>query len=206
MLKKHAQPILVISTFSINHYPLESPTSALLTEEQISALAPTPAALKAGQKLAQGNAWQNQGHSDRALWAEVQGSGKEPYLTRIDTESLGYKCTCPSRQFPCKHAVGLLLLRSRQGAAFPRGNEPEWVSEWIDRRRQRESKKEEPEPEATPQKAEKKAQQKATTTANRLELVLAGATDLQQWLEDLVRIGWLSLPQKPPTEFAQVAA
>ncbi len=45
------------------------------------------------------------GRRGRGLCA---GSGKDPYQTVVD---LGprYQCSCPSRKFPCKHALALLL-------------------------------------------------------------------------------------------------
>ena len=199
-----SRPNAIIDLSEKNRY-LNHPH--LLTEEQIAALAPNPAALKAGQKLASGSVWSNHGESARAMWAEVKGSGKTPYQTQIDLQNLAYKCSCPSRQFPCKHAVGLLLLKARLGSSFPSSSEPEWVAEWVNRRQ---AKKEKPEPsaeeEASPAAKEKKAAQKATTQANRMELIKAGAEELERWLEDLVRMGLLELPQRSPSDFRKVAA
>ena len=43
------------------------------------------------------------------LWGLCAGSGKNPYQTIVDLSGPAYKCSCPSRKFPCKHALGLLL-------------------------------------------------------------------------------------------------
>jgi hypothetical protein len=46
------------------------------------------------------------------LFGECSGSGKKPYYCSvdfIDEEKPVPRCNCPSRQFPCKHAVGLLF-------------------------------------------------------------------------------------------------
>lgn len=176
------------------------------SEEQIKSLAPTPAAFNAGKKLGVVTNWDVCAKSDRALWGEIKGSGKKPYLTQIDFQSLAYKCSCPSRQFPCKHAIGLMLLYGKNGSDFHISNEPEWVSTWMNNRQAREKKQaqtpKEPTEEAQ-QSAEKSAQE---TISKRLELVIAGAQELELWLKDLIRIGLLELPTKPKGEFNKVAA
>ena len=42
--------------------------------------------------------------------ASARGSGKTPYQVSIDLAGPAYRCSCPSRKFPCKHALALLLL------------------------------------------------------------------------------------------------
>ncbi len=48
---------------------------------------------------------------------------------------MGSKCTCPSRKFPCKHALALLWLKAEAIVSFAETETPEWVSEWLARRR-----------------------------------------------------------------------
>jgi len=98
-----------------------------LTEKQIEGLSPYPAAFVAGKKLSAKENWQNLSSSERAIWGAIKGSGKSHYLTQIDTINIAYKCTCPSRQFPCKHSIALLLLVSSQPSAVTASEEPEWV-------------------------------------------------------------------------------
>jgi len=46
------------------------------------------------------------------LFGQCQGSGKNPYHCSVDFFDPARpvaRCSCPSRQFPCKHCVGLLL-------------------------------------------------------------------------------------------------
>ena len=45
------------------------------------------------------------------LFGECQGSGKEPYQCSCDFQRPDvptHRCSCPSRQFPCKHSLGLM--------------------------------------------------------------------------------------------------
>ncbi|MRT44910.1 SWIM zinc finger family protein, partial [Xylella fastidiosa subsp. multiplex] len=82
--------------------------------DQVLALAPDAASRKAGSKLGAAGPWSEAGSSDEgAVWGLCKGSGSKPYQTVVDlADAAGpaYKCSCPSRKFPCKHALGLLLL------------------------------------------------------------------------------------------------
>jgi hypothetical protein len=54
------------------------------------------------------------------VFGTCRGSGKEPYhcsVDFIDAERPIPRCTCPSRQVPCKHVAGLLYARL-QGVSF----------------------------------------------------------------------------------------
>ena len=75
------------------------------------AAAPDSASQVAGRKLARPGPWSSIGGSDGLLWGECQGSGKTPYRVTVDTGTRRYQCSCPSRKFPCKHALALLFLR-----------------------------------------------------------------------------------------------
>jgi hypothetical protein len=69
------------------------------------------------------------------IWGECQGSGANPYRVVADTDEHGAKCTCPSRKFPCKHAIALMWLFVEDGAAFQGAEIPAWVNDWMGRRR-----------------------------------------------------------------------
>ncbi|MCM1970254.1 MULTISPECIES: SWIM zinc finger family protein [Streptomyces] len=158
--------------------------------EQVLALAPDAASRKAGSKLGAAGPWSEAGSSDEGtVWGLCKGSGSRPYQTVVDlADGAGpaYKCSCPSRKFPCKHALGLLLLWAGDGAAVPPGSPPDWAQEWIDGRRKRaEEKRAEggsPSRTADPEAARRRAERRA-------EKVTAGATELEQRLSDLLRGG-----------------
>lgn len=78
--------------------------------EQVMAAAPDSAAQVAGRRLATPGPWQSIGAADGLLWGQCQGSGRTAYEVTVDTAGRRYQCSCPSRKFPCKHALGLLFL------------------------------------------------------------------------------------------------
>lgn len=106
-----------------------------LTRSAIEAMAPDQSALKAASALLKPVKWPVRARSAGLIWGECQGSGANPYRVVADTDEHGSKCTCPSRKFPCKHAIALMWLFVDDGAAFKDADIPAWVSDWMGRRR-----------------------------------------------------------------------
>lgn len=94
------------------------------TVESVVALAPDAASASAGQALASERKWSGIGRSDRAAWGLCQGSGKDPYQTRVDLSEPAFKCSCPSRKFPRKHGLGFMLLLAKSPGVFKAQAEP----------------------------------------------------------------------------------
>lgn len=161
-----------------------------LTEEQIFALAPDEASKKAGRDLASPAKWVSKGINELALWGECQGSGSKPYQTQVDLTAIAFKCSCPSRKFPCKHGLGLLLFHARQPGSFPLAESPAWVNDWISKRSEKEEKKAEKLEKPVDENAQAKRQQA------REQKVNAGVTELLVWIKDIVRSGILTAPEK----------
>jgi len=160
----------------------------ILDANQILALAPDPASAKAGSQLAVQRNWSNLGRSELALWGECQGSGKTPYRTQIDLGEPAFKCSCPSRKFPCKHGLGLYLLLAANPALFNSGDAPDWVGDWLQSRQSRQEKKA-AKPEPSEQDVEAAAAQSRKREEKREQKVDAGVRELQTWLHDLAREG-----------------
>src|ERR1700744_2368868 len=87
--------------------------------EHVLSLAPDAASQKAGGKLSGPSPWSGVGCGQGALWGACKGSGSTPYRTVVELATPAYQCSCPSRKFPCKHALGLLLLWSAGPEAVP---------------------------------------------------------------------------------------
>lgn len=159
------------------------------TPEHVASLAPDASSLKAAQGLASPQKWVHLGRDADFLWGLAQGSGKLPYQAQIDLREPAFKCSCPSRKFPCKHGLGLLLIFASKPSGITEGSRPDWVAEWAAKRAERAAKQEAkteqkgdaaatPDPEAQAKRREKR-------TGNMTQGVLF----LEAWLRDLVRQG-----------------
>ena len=93
------------------------------SEDQVLALAPDAGSAAAGRRLSAPGPWSlaGAGEAPTALWGLCAGSGKDLYQTVVDLTGPAYRCSCPSRKLPCKHALGLLLLWSAGGVAGGEG-------------------------------------------------------------------------------------
>ncbi len=187
--------------------------------EQVEAVAPSAAAITAAQGLATPARWASLGCDDRAIWGSCLGSGAEPYDTAVDHVGVGFRCTCPSRKVPCKHAIALLLLWTRD--QVPAGTPAPTVETWISRREARR----ESATAATADDAEAGAESSADPLApgnaddaagsgeldvdpsdeppdeppndddrdrsrdERVERMHAGLAELDRWLDDRIRTG-----------------
>jgi SWIM zinc finger len=163
------------------------------SREQVLALAPDASARVGAESVALPGPWSGTGcHGDgdeAALWGECKGSGAKPYRTCVELPAPAYRCTCPSRKFPCKHVLGLLLLWS-EGAVPAAGAMPAWVAEWVESRREREARAASRRDErggrspaaADPEAARRRAER-------RERRVAAGLEELDRWLRDQVRYG-----------------
>jgi hypothetical protein len=174
-----------------------------LTPEQVLALAPDAAAVKAARGLAATRHWQGLGQSDDALWGQCQGSAL--YQVRVELASSANACSCPSHKLPCKHALALLLLAATDAAAVPTGQPPTWVTEWLSARAARTEGRQ----TRAAQKADRSAADpaaQAKTAARRQASVAAGLANLDRWLEDLVRAGLGELETAPAAVFEAQAA
>lgn len=176
----------------------------LFTDQQIESLAPNSAAYKAGRKLSDQSKWQEIGMSERTIWGQIKGSGKNPYFTQVDIQDTAYKCSCPSRQFPCKHGLGLMLVFANKESES-NTTEPEWVEDWIKKRRGK-SNTPKPTEERTELDIAKSDAGKAKRLKERMILVNSGVEELTLWLQDVARVGLLELPNKPKSYFSDMAA
>ncbi|MET9531407.1 MULTISPECIES: SWIM zinc finger family protein [unclassified Streptomyces] len=178
--------------------------------DQVLALAPDAASRKAGSRLGgSSGSWSEGGWSGGfgAVWGLCSGSGSKPYRTVVDTARVAYKCSCPSRKFPCKHAMGLLLLWAAADEAVKETPAPpEWAAEWLEGRRA--IRPEARSPAGPGSGSGKTADPEAAgrRAARRAERVTAGATELEQRLDDLLRSGLAGAEQSGYALWEETAA
>jgi hypothetical protein len=174
---------------------------------QVEALAPDAASVAAGRKLAVGSGWSGLGCTDQALWGLCQGSGKTPYRAIVDLSGPAYSCSCPSRKFPCKHALGLLLRWSAGSVpdtAGPADFAQAWLATRAERAEQASAREQARAQASTAREADPEAAAKRARA--RVAKVTAGLTELERWLGDQVRAGLAGLPAKGYAAFEPMAA
>src|SRR2546430_16715198 len=95
--------------------------------QRVLALAPDAASAGAARSQATPSRWSSPGASEVAVWGYCQGSAR--YQVCVELAGPAYRCTCPSRKIPCKHALALLLMWSAGGVS--EAAEPDWVAAWL---------------------------------------------------------------------------
>ena len=156
--------------------------------EAVLAQAPDRQVAAEAGKLAVPVRWPELGQDGVALWGLCQGSGKTPYQVCVDLTDRATKCSCPSRKFPCKHAVALQLLHAN--GSVGEGGQPDWVQSWVRARHNRGTVERRP---AQPGK-------------RREESVRAGIVGLTDWLADLAGGGLAGLPAREALWWQGIAA
>ncbi|MBD8908325.1 SWIM zinc finger family protein [Methylorubrum zatmanii] len=163
-----------------------------LTTAQILDLAPDAASRKAGQAQSKPASWLGLGRAGTVIWGEIKGSGASPYRTVADLAGPASKCTCPSRKFPCKHALGLMLVDA--AAAIAEAEPPDWAAAWMKGRESRAAAAE-TRAQAPVKPVDEKAQAKRRQA--REDRVAAALDEVDLWLRDLMRRGLSALRSEP---------
>lgn len=164
-----------------------------ISVDELLQLAPDAASVKSAKGLVIPGKWPRLEYDDTAIWGECQGSGSKPYQTQIDLSGPAFRCTCPSRKFPCKHGLALGLLHLQHADKFTRTEPPGWVSEWLASRTQRaerQERKQSTEAAAAPADPQAAARREST----RVQRMGDGLTELDAWLADRLRQGLAQLP------------
>lgn len=125
----------------------------------------------------------NRSEDETLIFGECSGSGKSNYACSCDFINKSnpvYRCSCPSRQFPCKHCIGLLHAYS-DGKAFTVADVPADITE---KREKAEARSEKKKVDASKPKKVNKAALKKKIAAQ-----LQGLDLLEKLTHDLVRTG-----------------
>ncbi|MFC4998624.1 SWIM zinc finger family protein [Dactylosporangium cerinum] len=188
-----------------------STETTVWTTDQVMALAPDSSAQRAARGMAGDRAWLESGLSATddvppTIWGLCQGSGSTPYQTAVDLTEPAFKCTCPSRKFPCKHALALLLRWS--AGSVNDATAPGWVQEWQSSRAARRTA-----PAPTSATAPDgggggggRAAPGEKAQARRADRISAGLDELDRWLADQARAGLASVAKSGYAHWDTMAA
>jgi hypothetical protein len=172
-----------------------------INQEFIEAAAPNGEAAKAGRGLVLKNKFVALHHSpdDTLLFGHCQGSGKSPYLCSADfvvPEKPVYRCTCPSRQFPCKHTLGLMYARV-DGKKFTSAEVPEELASKREKAAVRVEKKK--------VEADKPIKVNVGALAKKIKAQLDGIDLLEKLTQDITRLGIGNMNAKTAKELEEQA-
>lgn len=172
-----------------------------IDEGFVDAAAPNSDAAKNGRALVlKGKFLKLHTSEDGALlFGHCQGSGKDPYLCSSDfaaPEAPVHRCNCPSRQFPCKHSLGLMYAFV-QGKKFTPAEVPPDLAAKREKSQARVEKKKE---EADKPKVVNKA-----ALAKKIKAQLDGIDLLEKLTLELVRLGIGNVNAKSAREIEEQA-
>lgn len=171
-----------------------------LSEEIIKSLAPNEQAIKNGKDLLSKNKFVKleKSKDDTYYSGECEGSGKDNYLVSVDFINEAkpvFRCSCPSRQIPCKHALGLLFAINLK----KKFKEIE-IPEDIIKKREKQEKSQE---KKLAEPKEKKVNVNALN--KKIDMQLEGMTVLEKIINDITVYGLGTLNIKQVRVYEELA-
>lgn len=159
-----------------------------ITQQQIISIAPNASAVNNARKISNSSGFVSRSRSadDTFYMGECKGSGKSNYIVSadfIEEDKPVFRCTCPSRQFPCKHSLALLFEMEAQ-KEFSVCEIPENI---LEKRSKKEAKEQKKAEEATQPPKEKKTNKAART--KKIKRQLEGLEMLEKMVGDLLNSG-----------------
>lgn len=164
-----------------------------ITEDRIGMLAPNAAAAANGKKISRSGGFVslNQDREKTVIWGECKGSGKSNYKTSVDflnPDQPVFRCSCPSRQFPCKHALGL-MYDYLAGKAFEEAEVEASIQEKREKAQDRAKKKEEKEEKEKSGRTAGRQKTNQAAAVKKMKKQIEGLEKTGQIVEDILSKG-----------------
>ena len=166
------------------------------SEQQIAAFAPNANAVSNGRKISAGGGFVSRMRSadDSFYMGECKGSGKSNYVVSADfadEDHPVFRCSCPSRQFPCKHSLAL-MCEMAAGKDFVLGEIPADILDKREKKQAREKKKTESTGEKKPV-SEKSVRAGKAAKTKKIKKQLEGLRLMKQLTDQLMNTGLSSM-------------
>lgn len=167
-----------------------------LTESYVDSLALNSNAIKNGKDLVKKDKLSKLCSSpdQTFMFGECKGSGSTPYICSVDfikADAPVFRCSCPSRQFPCKHNLGLMYAYT-MGKPFETTDIPQDI---VDKRENAE-KREEKKKEAVSVDNVKKRKPNKAALVKKVSAQLEGIGILEKLILKLIQSGLGSIDKK----------
>lgn len=181
-------------------------TAEIITDELIRSLAPNTSAVSNGQKISRNGGFVSLSRSsdNTLIFGECKGSGSKPYYTSADFsgDTPVFRCSCPSRQFPCKHSLAIMFdwLAKKEFKVSE-------IPEDIIRKREKIAKKTEKSDsdETNPTVIEKKKKASKTAVTKKLKKQLEGLELAEQFVNDILNRGVSSVNSSSAMQYKNLA-
>jgi len=121
--------------------------AVVVTEQSIAEWAPNEKVLLDAKALLRNGALKKLAKNDDGTLAfgHCDGSGRTPYAVSMDlatgADKPTVRCSCPSRLFPCKHGLALLLAFAQKGSLFPVEEPPKDLAQKREKQAQKTAEK-----------------------------------------------------------------
>ncbi|MCL1809377.1 MAG: SWIM zinc finger family protein [Clostridiales bacterium] len=182
-----------------------------ITKDYIKSISVNEAAVKNGAGLVNKRSYSNltTDKDQRFFSGECAGSGKNPYFCSvdfIDENAPAFRCTCPSRQIPCKHVMGLLWARA-EGQPFALADVPESI---VAKREKKEVRAAKAVEKAARAENEEQADLKEKSDAwkksavKKIDAQLTGIEEAEKMLRGIVQAGLASMDAKSVTSYSGI--
>ena len=174
-----------------------------ISKDYITTIAPNDAAVRNGEALVRKNSFSSLAASVDGTYVGGQcaGSGASPYACSadfIDPSNPVFRCSCPSRQTPCKHVLGLLWAFA-DGRPFDRGDVPEDILEKRKKKEQRAASakaKADDDSDSAGSAPPKDTPARRRAVIKKVEAQLSGLEEAEKIIHNLVQAGLGTLDAK----------
>lgn len=166
-----------------------------VNEQEITMAAPNLNAVANARKISStgGFVVRKRSADDTFYMGECKGSGKNNYVVSvdyIDDASPVFRCSCPSRQFPCKHSLAL-LFEMAAGKEFEICEIPQDILDKREKKDVREAKKQAG--DVKKPASERSAKAAKAARAKKIRKQLEGLALLKQLTDQLMNWGLASM-------------
>lgn len=173
-----------------------------ITEEFISSSAVNSSALANAKKISKSGGFKKlcKSADESLIFGDCYGSGSKPYNASVDFsgETPVFRCSCPSRQIPCKHCIAIMYdwLAGKDFAV-------EEVPEDVARKREKIEKR--AEKAASGETAKAPAKPNKSAAAKKLKKQREGLDLADNFVHDILKNGIGSVNSAACSQYASLA-
>jgi len=179
-----------------------------LTQSYIDSLAPNADAASNGKSLAKKGSFTQLSVSkeDDLLFGLCAGSGKNPYVCSVDfidkTKGPAARCSCPSRQIPCKHALGLMYAYAN-GAAFAPADVPQDILDKRNKAEKRQEAKAKSSEKAEAGEVKPLSKAQVSSALKKIDAQIEGIAVADKLLQAVVSMGLAGIDAKTASAYKE---